>query len=144
MPSPQLKWITNRAKQIRKSRPSMKWSSAIKQAGADYRREKPRIGSTTTKKAARPKKRKVSTKKRSIPKAMPKRKISGPSTPRKKKPTGMAGVRATARKSRATVKEALGDAMTDQYLATTKTEKRKIGKRVSMLKSQLRTIGKLI
>jgi len=35
--SNQLKKITNRAKQIRKGKPGMKWHSAIKQAGVDYR-----------------------------------------------------------------------------------------------------------
>lgn len=52
--SNQLKKITTRAKQIRKRKPGMKWTSAIKQAGAEYR--KGSLGSATVSKPRKTKK----------------------------------------------------------------------------------------
>ncbi len=62
-----IKWISTRAKQIRKAHPKMEWRVAMDKASAQYRREKPKT-STPTKKThiAGVKKRTVAVRRSSV------------------------------------------------------------------------------
>lgn len=135
--------ISRRAKQIRKAHPSKAWQSCIKQASGEYKSGK--ISGTSSK----PRRRKVAKKKSAPRKRAPRtRKVTGVkrttrrSIPKSKKTIG--AVRSTIREQKGILKERLGDAMADQWSATTKREKKNIGKRVSMLKSQIKSLGSVI
>jgi hypothetical protein len=147
-----VEWITRRAKQIRKGRPNMQWKSAVKSATSDYYREQPRVVSGT-------KKRKVSGTRKSPKKRAVKRKVSGVKRARPRKVSGkvsgknlvagkkfsqrMGEVTLSVREQKDIIKGALGEFMARQYLATTKPEKKKLGKKISELKRKLAALNRL-
>lgn len=142
-----LKKITDRAKKIRRASPNMKWSSAIKQAGRDYRAGKLgaiKILETGEKKSAKPKKIYAAN-----------RKANGTY----RKFTRIAGVKkrspkVTVRKESISIGEAksvIKNSLNDKYKwyqlnllhCKTKTAKRKIQRKINELKSEMRKQGML-
>jgi hypothetical protein len=119
-----LKKITTRAKQIRKSHPGITWKSAVKRAGAEYRAGKKSPSRTKPKKSRSAR----APKKRLTP-------IIG------KKKTGAGPSPVTAVK--AGLKERLGRLLLRKELATTKRDKRKIQKEISVARRRLKIADKL-
>ena len=143
-----LKKITSKAKQIRKAHPSMTWQSAIKKAGKECRGKvsgvkktaKKTIGKRPSRVGRVPAVRKKAAKKVG---RVPSRVGKAPS--RVGKTVGSMGdVHAQARESRRIIEGALGEFMARQYLATSKREKVKIGKKITELKSKLTAINRVI
>lgn len=116
--------ITTEAKKIRRAHPSMKWSQAIKQAGAKYRAGK--IGSAPAAKVGKAKKRRRTV---TVKKTVTRRVKVGSAI-------GAVSADVHLRAARDIVKTALGTALAKQYAASTKMEKRKIGKQIADLKKR--------
>ena len=124
--------ISRRAKQIRKAHPSKAWQACIKQLRANI--NPGRFPGHVPKRASveRSKRnplpgsgRRVYGRYRQKVKRATRR-----ATPKSKKTIG--AVRSTIREQKGILKERLGDALADQWSATTKREKKNIGKRVSI------------
>ncbi len=125
-----IKKISSRAKVLQKKHPNTAWKNLIKQASREYRNGK------------LPQTRRKKTK----PKKVAKRKIGGL---RKKSVRGEVVKRATGAGLtiaaathfiQSELKDKLGRDMVRQHLATTKRDKRKIGKTIADTKRKLRKL----
>lgn len=125
MSSNTLQKITTRAKQIRKAHPSMKWSSAVKKAGAEYRGGK--ISGTRKKKSAGSAPRKKS----------PGRRIGAV-------PSGAGGetVAALEAQIKKKLNEQLGWLLVQQRTAPTKTARKKLSPKIREITNKLRALKK--
>jgi hypothetical protein len=139
-----------RKEQLKKLHPRWNNSTLLKEAWKPYKKKASVSGTRTKKKAAKkrrvgstaPKKRAAQWKR--VGPAPRKSRVSGVSRPvRKKVSGGLGSVSITAREQKRIIEGALGEFMARQFLAKTKTEKRKIGKKIAELKRKLAAIGKL-
>lgn len=146
-----LKTVMAKRKKILKAHPNMSNSAALKLAWKQARGSRVSgVKKKTTKKrkVGTVKKRKVgSVKKR----ASPRKRVSGVKkrVVRTTRTTttnmsGMGAIKSQARQTKAALDDALGREMVKQYNATTKTEKRKVGKKVSEIKKQITSVKKII
>jgi len=128
-----LQKITLEAKRIRKAHPNMKWTAAVKAAGAKYRGGK--ISGIKKKKTAPAKKRKrISGVPRPAPKAVSfKRKVV----------SGVGSISTAGHVSaiKNDLKNKLGAELAAQHLAAKKMDKRKHAKKVADIKKKLRSIS---
>jgi hypothetical protein len=115
--------ISARAKQIRKAHPHKKWQDCIKQASRELKGAGPK--KTAKKKAVRRVAKKTSHKVRTV-KRVSRVKAGNPKTA-----------------LLTTTKEQLGKLYVQRDMATTKRDKKAIGKKISEKKTKLRLIGKL-
>ena len=131
-----LKKITAEAKRIRKKNPRLSWKSAVKQAGAKYR------GAAKKKTATRKPtvKKKAAKKSAATKRATTRRKVSGYTSA-----FGgamVAGINESSALAMLKKKylHDIGNLESRKYVAKTKTEKRKIQKKISEIKAKFRKI----
>lgn len=153
--SPALSKITARAKQIRRSSPRTKWTAAIKQAGADYRAG--RLGAIKliergeTKKTPVKKTYRVNRTKKGLFKGTSRvgsiSRISAVATTRKPAPQSpwpgyVSGVGQSIAGLKSTIRQKLEMQLGTAYVLLNKTigkmKRRKVQKKITAIKSQLR------
>lgn len=126
--------VAQRAKQIRKKQPKINWQTAIKKASIELK------GTVT------PRKKKVvyKTSPFSLNGVKSKRKkISGMASIGKVRATGTrkkTTVASTLQRAKKMILEKIGDETAKQFKAKLKRDKKKIGKRITALKSQYRKL----
>jgi hypothetical protein len=139
-----LEKVMTRKKSLAKAHPSWDNSRLLTEAWKPF---KGKVSGVKKKKAA--KKRKVSgVKKKAAPKrrsvAGTKKRPSGSRAPSRKKVTGIGAIKQQARAAKKDLEDALGREMVKQYKATTKTAKRKVGKKVAEIKKSINSVNKII
>jgi hypothetical protein len=127
-----LKAITTRAKKIYKAHPSMKWTSAIKEASRQLKGKS--VG--TKKKKTR---RKVSGVKK-VKRATAVRKVKRLHAAEGKAMRSLGSIATTKRHLKNQIEEKLAWGMLQQHTAKTKRMKRKIGKKLLNYKRELRSL----
>lgn len=125
-----LRAITAKAKKIRKAHPSMKWTSAIKEASRLLKRKSPvkkrRVGSVRKKRPAA--RKKIIRRVRSLHKAEG-RAIKS-----------LGSVASHMSHAKKIIEHEIGKLETQKFKATKKTTKRKIAKRIALKKSMFRKL----
>ena len=129
-----LKKITTEAKKIRKKNPRISWKSAVKQAGAKYRKSAPK------KKAARPAAKKTVRRSSAKKTDVRKRKVSGYNSAfGSAMVAGVSESTALAMLKRKYLHE-IGLLEARKYAAARKADKNKISKKIAELKAKYRKI----
>ena len=118
--------ISRRAKQIRKSHPGMKWQSALKKAGAEFRGKK-----SAPKKSTSKKRRKVGS---NVTRSKAHTDYNAPEVN-----ISIGSVEARYRKE---LEKKLGVLEVRKFNARLKSDKRKIAKDIAAVKSKIRNIKK--
>ena len=139
-----LEKVMARKKRLAKEHPSWDNSRLLTEAWKPF---KGGVSGVRKKKTA--KKRKVAgVKKKAAPKrrsvAGTKKTTRGSAALSRKKVSGIGAIKQQARMAKKDLEDSLGREMVKQYKATTKTAKRKVGKKVAEIKKSINSVNKII